>query len=270
VTFADLHQVLADLPGTAAPGRQDKRLERSYQRLLALYPARYRRVHGDEMLAVLMTAAPEGKTRPALREAADLIGGAVRIWCQPTRRLGWRGVLAVMGAGAAAGFLGGITVAAASPSAVTGATSVEFRTSPGHVTSTLAEADRQAAIVRSKPVLAGALHAVRPAMSVQALRREVHILVVTDRIMVISVQTATASQAVNAASAVARSYVAYISTNVPPADVPVILDPATIEPQPSHLTAIADSAGLGALCGTALGTVIATAASRPRRRLRIT
>jgi hypothetical protein len=99
VTFADLRQVLADLPGTTAPGPPEDRLERSYRRLLALYPARYRRVHGDEMLAVLTTAAPDGETRPGLREAADLVGGAVRVWCQPTRRLGWRGGRAASGRG---------------------------------------------------------------------------------------------------------------------------------------------------------------------------
>jgi hypothetical protein len=90
LTVADLRQV----PGPAVIGLPENGLERSYRRLLALYPARYRRVHEDEMLAVLMTAAAEGKTRPGLREAADLFSGALRVWCQPAGRFGWRGVLA--------------------------------------------------------------------------------------------------------------------------------------------------------------------------------
>jgi hypothetical protein len=73
-------------------------LERGYRRLLALYPAQYRRVHEEEMLAVLMTAAPGGTRRPGISEAADLILGALRIRCQPQRDAGpaWRDALAVL------------------------------------------------------------------------------------------------------------------------------------------------------------------------------
>jgi hypothetical protein len=267
VNFGELRQVLDDLPGTAALGPQEDRLERSYRRLLALYPARHRRVHGDEMLAVLLTAAAEGKTRPGLREAADLIGGAVRVWCQPTRRLGWRGLLAVMGLGAAAGLVGGITVAAASPRPLTGETIVVLQTpfSRGNLASLQAEAD-----VRSQQVLAGAVGAVRPAMSVQALRRDVHVVLVTHRIMQISVHAVIAAQAQSAANAIASSYVAYASKNVPPSDRPRILDSAATEFQPPLSAAITDSGEFGALCGAVLGAILAMATSRPRRRLRMT
>jgi hypothetical protein len=75
-------------------------LERRYRRLLVFYPARYRRVHEDEMLAVLMTAAPEGKRRPGIAEAADLVLGALRIRLQPQRDAAaepaWRDALAVL------------------------------------------------------------------------------------------------------------------------------------------------------------------------------
>jgi hypothetical protein len=73
-------------------------LERGYRRLLFLYPAQYRRVHEEEMLAVLMTAAPGGKRRPGIGEAADLILGALRVRCQPQRDAGpaWRDALAVL------------------------------------------------------------------------------------------------------------------------------------------------------------------------------
>src|SRR6185437_2420909 len=54
-------------------------LERRYRRLLGLYPARHRRVHGEEMLGVLLAAAPDGQRRPRLGEALDLLWAALRI-----------------------------------------------------------------------------------------------------------------------------------------------------------------------------------------------
>ena len=105
-TFGDLRCVLADLPVPAPVLQCVSRippeagsLERGYRRLLFFYPARYRRVHEEEMLAVLVTAAPEGKRRPGIAEAADLIWGALRVRCQPSRNSGepaWRDALAVM------------------------------------------------------------------------------------------------------------------------------------------------------------------------------
>jgi hypothetical protein len=105
-TFGDLHRVLADLPGPAPVLQHASRvppeagrLERSYRRLLFLYPARYRRVHEEEMLAVLMTAAPAGKRRPGIAESADLIWGALRVRLQPSRIGGqpaWRDALAAL------------------------------------------------------------------------------------------------------------------------------------------------------------------------------
>jgi len=74
--------------GRTYPGRlppEAGRLERGYRRLLVFFPAPYRRVHEEEMLAVLMTAAPGGKRRPGIAEAADLILGALRVRCQPQR-----------------------------------------------------------------------------------------------------------------------------------------------------------------------------------------
>lgn len=75
-------------------------LARSYRQLLACYPAWYRRIHEEEMLAVLMTGAPQGKRRPGIAEAADLLWGALRIRCQPLRPRGgesdWRDALAVV------------------------------------------------------------------------------------------------------------------------------------------------------------------------------
>jgi hypothetical protein len=106
-TLGDLRRVLADLPGPAPIPRQPSGLppqvdplERRYRWLLACYPARYRRVYEQEMLAVLMTAAREGQRRPGLAEAADLMVGALRVRLQPSRvdpaEPVWRDALAIL------------------------------------------------------------------------------------------------------------------------------------------------------------------------------
>jgi hypothetical protein len=97
-TSGDLRRVLADLPGSASILEQAA-LERGYRRLMAFFPARYRRIHEDEILAVLMTGAPGGKRRPGIGEAADLLLGALRVRCQPSRdgaEPAWRDALAVL------------------------------------------------------------------------------------------------------------------------------------------------------------------------------
>jgi hypothetical protein len=77
-------------------------LERRYRRLLAYYPARHRREHGEEMLGVLLAAAPEGQRRPPLADALNLLWGALAIRLRPRRdsQAGqgsgeWRDALAV-------------------------------------------------------------------------------------------------------------------------------------------------------------------------------
>jgi hypothetical protein len=52
-------------------------LERRYRALLALYPKAFRREHEQEILSVLMAAAPEGQKRPRMGESADLIRSAI-------------------------------------------------------------------------------------------------------------------------------------------------------------------------------------------------
>jgi hypothetical protein len=105
VTSGDLRRALAGLPGCPVAPQAHRvppqaRLERGYRRLLAFYPAAHRRVHEEEMLAVLMTQAPAGKRRPGIAEAADLLLGALRIRCQPPggdmAEPGWRDALAVL------------------------------------------------------------------------------------------------------------------------------------------------------------------------------
>jgi hypothetical protein len=51
-------------------------LERRYRRLLAYYPAAFRREHEQEILTVLMAGAEEGQRWPRVGEAADLLRSA--------------------------------------------------------------------------------------------------------------------------------------------------------------------------------------------------
>ena len=52
-------------------------LERKYRRLLAWYPREFRDENGQEILAVLMACAADGRRRPGLAQAADLIRGGL-------------------------------------------------------------------------------------------------------------------------------------------------------------------------------------------------
>jgi hypothetical protein len=52
-------------------------LERRYRRLLACYPAAFRREHEQEILSVLMEGAAEGQQRPRLADAVNLLTHAI-------------------------------------------------------------------------------------------------------------------------------------------------------------------------------------------------
>jgi hypothetical protein len=52
-------------------------LERSYRRLLAVFPKAFRHEHEQEILTVLMAAAAEGQRRPRFAEALDLLRTAI-------------------------------------------------------------------------------------------------------------------------------------------------------------------------------------------------
>lgn len=74
-------------------------LEARYRRLLGWFPADYRARHAEEMIGVLMAAAPPGRDRPGLVDSADLLMGAARIRLRPGAALsdrdGWRDALAM-------------------------------------------------------------------------------------------------------------------------------------------------------------------------------
>ena len=59
------------------------RLERGYRRLLACYPASFRRESEEEILAVLLDTATDSQRRVGLAESADLIRGALRMRLRP-------------------------------------------------------------------------------------------------------------------------------------------------------------------------------------------
>jgi hypothetical protein len=60
-------------------------LERRYRRLLAWYPRPFRAEREDEILAVLMDGAEQGRRRPRFAEAVDLINSAVGMRLFPGR-----------------------------------------------------------------------------------------------------------------------------------------------------------------------------------------
>jgi len=273
-TLGDLRRALAGLPESAPEPRHGCRLERRYRRLLAFYPARYRRVHEEEILAVLMTGAAEEKTRPSLAEAADLIMGALRVRCQPVRGglagPGWRGILALMSTGAVLGLLAGVGYAVHNPPLRTSKTVV--------VLPPKTDARTQALIADSLPVLVKVLHSrpvqrAEPGMSLQTLRSRVQVQQLTATVISITAQGKTAAEAVGTANAVTVSYLEYASGRNAPGKNreagPRVLDPATILPGTLPTDVLAAS-GLGALCGALLGAIGAVALSSPRRRVRMT
>jgi hypothetical protein len=76
--------------------------------------------------------------------------------------------------------------------------------------------ETQVAIAGSDPVLQGALPNVRPVMSLSALRRDIQVKSLTNRVLSISAQGATTAQAARTANAVADSYIAFVDANITP------------------------------------------------------
>lgn len=304
-TRGALSRVLADLPELVPVRAEDVRLERRYRRLLALYPASYRRVHEEEMLAVLMTAAAAGQDRPGLADAADLVAGAMRVRCQVVLmgRFGWRGAAVLAGTGAVLGLLAGIPFATVSRPLPSASVTIWLR--PQQSTRAAGgQLKRQLALADSSPVLGRAARALRPAMSEPALRQHVQdtlttgyttaldpatgqqrVVKVDDAQLTIQAQASTARQAESAATAVADSYV----RAAPPEDIAQcapsyncslvtvlhsgvawqleVLHPVLAAPAPGN-SDIGEAAALGALAGALAGASAAAALTTRRRRYR--
>jgi len=298
-TFGDLHRALADLPGPGPALLHDSRLERGYRRLLALYPARYRRVHEQEMLAVLMTAAADGQDRPGLAEAADLIIGALRVRYQALRGgvPGWRGALALISAGTVLGLLASIPFASVSPplqSATFHLVAAPSRSVYSwvnrHAYSDMIVGRRSEALflsgpatVTSYPVLARAARTLstgcvrkhswggcrpvkEPHMSVRALRRHIHVSLLPNHEIVIKAEASNRwADAKRTAAVVADSYIDYLSIKGPDGRHPALLYMSLAVARPRS-TDVLETSALGALFGALLGYAIGAVALIPRRR----
>jgi hypothetical protein len=256
-------RALAGLPEPTPALQRDGSLERGYRRLLAFYPAGYRRVHEEEMLAVLMTAAPEGQRRPGLAEAADLIAGALRVWCQPSRggMAARRGALALIGAVTLLGLLAGIASAAASPPRPSVTATVRIQPGiPGE------------AYINNPLIMERAALMVGPAISLQALQSQVQISRTSSTTVVISAPST--GEGTRAVVAVAQGYVAYLSGKDAPGGHGKmhagVLFVAFAAPRMSLFTDILQTGGLGALCGALFAAISAAALSLPSRRFRTT
>ena len=128
----------------------------------------------------------------------------------------------------------------------------------------------QEVIAKSNPVLLSALPDVRPAMSLDELRRQVVVGSLTPYIISISAKGNVAASAEEDANAVAESYIHYVGSASSPGG-PVgaqLLQSATTATGPSLVKQIAIYALLGAIAGVLIGTLIALAISRSDRRLR--
>jgi hypothetical protein len=58
-------------------------LERRYRRLLVWFPAEHRREYAEEMISVLLASTPQGRRRPRLADAFDLMTGGLRARLRP-------------------------------------------------------------------------------------------------------------------------------------------------------------------------------------------
>jgi capsular polysaccharide biosynthesis protein len=128
----------------------------------------------------------------------------------------------------------------------------------------------QVVIAASDPVLAGAMHAVTPPVSLQALRNNVKATRLTSNIVSITAKGSTAAQAESTANAVADSYVDYVGRkNSAVGKVQAeVLSVATHARLGSLRIRLLISGGIGLLLGALIGTITAVAFGRNRRLLR--
>jgi len=131
----------------------------------------------------------------------------------------------------------------------------------------------QEVIAKSNPVLLGALPDVRPAMSINELRRDVEIGSLTPYIISISVKGKVAADAAATANVVAKTYVRYIGSESSPGGrvSAQLLQSATGTTGSGPLKQLVIYVlytFVGAILGSLIGAVIALAIGRSDRRLR--
>jgi hypothetical protein len=198
--------------------------------------------------------------------------GALRVWCQPSRA---RNTAAVAAAGAVLGLLAGVAVAAASPPLQTSQALVIAQPPPA--ANPAEYAATQAYIAESPLILRATALQMGSAMSLQALASDVQVTAVTDHVLAISMHSTNGRQAEKAVTAVARSYISYVSERAQvtkePADTGTaqMLQMTSRATGPSLTAQILKTSGIGALIGALLAAIGALITlSRPRRRFRIT
>jgi capsular polysaccharide biosynthesis protein len=128
--------------------------------------------------------------------------------------------------------------------------------------------ETQVVIASSDPVLSGALHSIRPAMSLTDLQRVIEVKSVTNSILSISAAGSSAAQAEATANAVARSYISYVGSAGNGKVVANVLQPAINATRAAPLKRLLVYGLLGALAGALIGFIVALARSREDRRLR--
>jgi capsular polysaccharide biosynthesis protein len=128
----------------------------------------------------------------------------------------------------------------------------------------------QGATAHSTAVLAGALPAIRPAISLGTLNNRVDVTAPIADVLSIDVQGATAAQAMDTANAVANSYISYVdNANSPAGKVKArLLERATNPVGTSLWAQMIYTAGIGGMVGLLVGSIGVLAVTRRTRRLR--
>jgi capsular polysaccharide biosynthesis protein len=128
----------------------------------------------------------------------------------------------------------------------------------------------QAVVAGSPAVLGGALPAIRPSVTLDALEKRITVKSLAADVISVSAEGPTGASAQLAANAVARSYVSYIQTanTVISSTQAKLLNGATTPTRPSVPFHIATTAALGGLAGAILAAIAALAFGRTARRLR--
>jgi capsular polysaccharide biosynthesis protein len=128
----------------------------------------------------------------------------------------------------------------------------------------------QTVVATGAPVLSLALPSIKPAISFDTLYSRVRASRAATDLMSVSAVGTTPDQAVETANAVARSYVAYVSSaNNLVGQLPAqVFQPAPLATGTPLARRLLYAAGPGVLVGLAIGMIIALAIGRSDRRLR--
>lgn len=175
------------------------------------------------------------------------------------------------------GTLGGVGYALATPPQLTGtalvvlpaAQAAQSQQSTASSVPSSPSIATEVVIASSNSVLGMALPHVRPAMSLQTLKKTIQVTNPAGSIISVSATGQTAAQAEATANAVANSYIAYVSAqNSPVGQVSArLLEPATTVTGSGRLIQTLLYGFLGVLIGLIVGVIASLALDRSDRRL---